>query len=253
MARIVMVHGAFNELWGPNELKARWLPALRDGLWHHGAEVDDDEVAVCFYGDLFRLDPETVDEEKWHTTRAGAAEMLSGLTGAGTVEALSQAANDQAWERTVDMVAILASDPTVAQRGRQRFLDQVGPDTQVVVAHSLGTVVSYQVLAAHPELQPDLLVTLGSPLGTPTVDGILQPPLVDGRGAWPGSVRRWVNVAAVGDRATGTGRLADRFGDRVEDRRIDNGHRAHDPEPYLNSAVTGGVIAEALAARPAAS
>ena len=36
MARIVIVHGAFNELWGPNELKARWLPAVRDGLWHHG-------------------------------------------------------------------------------------------------------------------------------------------------------------------------------------------------------------------------
>ena len=41
MARIVLVHGAFNELWGPNELKARWLPAVRDGLWHHGVELDD--------------------------------------------------------------------------------------------------------------------------------------------------------------------------------------------------------------------
>ena len=45
MARIVMVHGAFNELWGPNELKARWLPALRDGLWHHGVELADDVEA----------------------------------------------------------------------------------------------------------------------------------------------------------------------------------------------------------------
>ena len=57
MARIVIVHGAFNELWGPNELKARWLPAVRDGLWHHGVEVDADDVAVCFYGDLFRHHP----------------------------------------------------------------------------------------------------------------------------------------------------------------------------------------------------
>ena len=57
MARIVIVHGAFNELWGPNELKARWLPAVRDGLWHHGVEVESDDVAVCFYGDLFRHRP----------------------------------------------------------------------------------------------------------------------------------------------------------------------------------------------------
>ena len=41
-------------------------------------------------------------------------------------------------------------------------------------------------------------------------------------------------------------RLADKFGPRVEDHLIDNGHRAHDPEPYLNSAVTGAAIARAL-------
>ena len=63
MARIVIVHGAFNELWGPNELKARWLPAVRDGLWHHGVEVEADDVAVCFYGDLFRHHPGS-DEDR---------------------------------------------------------------------------------------------------------------------------------------------------------------------------------------------
>ncbi len=33
MVRVLLVHGAFNEFWGPHELKVRWLPALRDGLW----------------------------------------------------------------------------------------------------------------------------------------------------------------------------------------------------------------------------
>mgnify|MGYP001814770972 FL=1 len=61
MARLVMIHGAFNELWGPHELKARWLPCVQDGLWHHGRAIDADDVAVCFYGDLFRLDPQTLD------------------------------------------------------------------------------------------------------------------------------------------------------------------------------------------------
>ena len=45
-----MVHGAFNEFWGPHGLKARWLPALRDGLWHHSVEIADGDVAVCFTG-----------------------------------------------------------------------------------------------------------------------------------------------------------------------------------------------------------
>ena len=59
-------------------------------------------------------------------------------------------------------------------------------------------------------------------------------------------MQRWVNVAAVGDKATAVARLGDRFGPRVEDRLVDNGHRAHDPEPYLNNTVTGQVIADAL-------
>lgn len=29
---------------------------------------------------------------------------------------------------------------------------------------------------------------------------------------------------------------------------MNNGHRAHDPEPYLNSTVTGLVVADALGA-----
>ena len=58
---------------------------------------------------------------------------------------------------------------------------------------------------------------------------------------------RWVNGAAVGDRAAQVSRLADRFGSRVEDHLVDNGHRAHDPEPYLNNKATGAAIAAALA------
>ena len=74
MARIVIVHGAFNELWGPNELKARWLPAVRDGLWHHGVEVDSDDVAVCFYGDLFRHRPGSDEDRQLAQSRAGVAD-----------------------------------------------------------------------------------------------------------------------------------------------------------------------------------
>ncbi len=73
----------------------------------------------------------------------------------------------------------------------------------------------------------------------------LEPAPVDGIGAWPGSVQRWVNVRAVNDMACETC-LADHFGSRVEELVIDNGHRAHAPEPYLNSSATGAAIAAAL-------
>ena len=37
------------------------------------------------------------------------------------------------------------------------------------------------------------------------------------------------------------------YDERVEDVLVDNGHRAHDPEPYLNAAATGAAIAAGLA------
>src|SRR5262245_31728378 len=101
MAKIVLVHGAFNELWGPHEIKARWLPALRDGLWHHGATVADDDVEVCFYGDLFRRDPEVVDEV-FNRSRPGVAEMLASLADEGGLDAIGEAASQAAFDRTVD-------------------------------------------------------------------------------------------------------------------------------------------------------
>jgi hypothetical protein len=75
---------------------------------------------------------------------------------------------------------------------------------------------------------------------------MLEPPPVDGVGQWPGSIQRWVNVRAIGDKAAAVA-VAERFGDRVEDVMVDNGHRAHAPEPYLNAAPTGEAIASALA------
>src|SRR6478752_1387638 len=156
MAKIVLVHGAFNELWGPNELKSRWLPAVRDGLWHHGLEIDDDDVQVCFYGDLFRRAPGTAEDEQFEQSRAGIAESLHEL---------------------------------------------VGDETRVLGAHSLGTVLSYMALANHPQWNVHTFVTLGSPLASPMLGDMLDPPLVDGKGQWPGAVQRWVNVRAIGDKA----------------------------------------------------
>lgn len=70
----------------------------------------------------------------------------------------------------------------------------------VVLAHSLGSVVAYETLWTNPEVPVDLLVTLGSPLALPwVVFPRLDPAPVDGRGARPPGVRRWVNLADVGD------------------------------------------------------
>lgn len=246
MARILLVHGAFNEFWGPHELKARWLPALRDGLWHHDVEIADGDVDVCFYGDLFRRQPETEADLQLQKSRAGIAESLANLAGGNMIAALETALSDAAFDRIVDMVTIMATRPDLRVRMRARAEAMVGDDTRVLVAHSLGTLLSYMALCNHPSWRVHTFVTLGSPLAAPMIFKHLDPPPIEGKGRWPGAVERWVNIRAVGDKAAAVS-LREKFGPRVEEMLIDNGHRAHDPEPYFNSAVTGAVVAAALA------
>jgi len=246
MAKILLVHGAFNEFWGPHQLKARWLPSLRDGLWHHNVEIDDADVGVCFYGDLFRRVPGADAEQQFEKSRAGISEMLTNLAGSDVIAALGQAASNAAFDRIVDMVTIIATTPDLRASMRARAEAMVDDNTRVIVSHSIGTLFSYMALCNHPHWPVQTFVTLGSPLASPTIFERLEPAPVDGKGQWPGSIERWVNVRAVGDKAAAIG-LREKFGPRVEEILIDNGHRAHDPEPYLNAAATGAAIAAALA------
>lgn len=191
MATIVMVHGAFNELWGPNELHHRWLPALRDGLWHVGAEVAADDVDVCFYGDLFRRDPESPDQPD-DATRAGVADMLQETLGDDGLTALEQAAGRATFDRTVDLVVTMTTQADLRDRVQARVRDVVGPDTRILVAHSLGTIVSYRALCQNPDWAIDTFVTLGSPLGAPMLADQILEKGDDGLAAWPGSAQHWV-------------------------------------------------------------
>jgi hypothetical protein len=72
------------------------------------------------------------------------------------------------------------------------------PGPHVVVCHSLGTVVAYDVLTALADVaQVDALVTLGSPLGISEVQQALAPPWTSADG-WPARTLPdgpWLNVA----------------------------------------------------------
>jgi hypothetical protein len=71
---------------------------------------------------------------------------------------------------------------------------------RVVLAHSFGAVPAFEALHARPEVEVECLITVGSPLAVPcAIFDRLQPVPVDGVGARPPSVRRWVNIADIGD------------------------------------------------------
>lgn len=139
------------------------------------------------------------------------------------------------------------TEPAIRAAAQSRVAEQVGPDTRVIVGHSLGSVVAYEALCASQGWPVTDLVTLGSPLGMRSVIfERLMPEPVAGVGAWPNGIRRWSNIADPGDIIALPGTLASKFGDKVIDRRVANGARMHDLLRYLTAPTTGAAIAAGL-------
>jgi hypothetical protein len=137
--------------------------------------------------------------------RDAAGESLTGLLrklAGWAVEHLGERAEDFARSFVPEVAAYLASDRAVARiKSRDAVADTIRRRRpKVVIAHSLGSVVAYEALWANPDLQVELLITLGSPLGMRNVvfERLLPAPL-DGYGRRPAGVARWVNIADKDD------------------------------------------------------
>jgi hypothetical protein len=131
---------------------------------------------------------------------------------------------------------------------QDRLASIITPNTKVLIGHSLGSVIAYEALCAHPEWKLRLFLTFGSPLGIRNlIFHRLRPPPSDGTGVWPGSVQRWVNIADGRDVVALVKQLRTRFGERLEDILIDNGDRPHDMTRYLTAQETGHAIASSIA------
>ncbi|MEU9608512.1 alpha/beta hydrolase [Streptomyces sp. NPDC048057] len=152
---------------------------------------------------------------------------------------------------TLRQVRRYLEDDAVRRHARNAVASRIGPDTAVVVGHSLGSVVAYEALCADPG-NVRALVTLGSPLGMPKlVFDRLDPAPVDGRGAWPKGVRSWTNLCDGHDVVASVKRIGPLFdvpgGWRaVDDRVVDNGWKVHDLGRHLTDASTGQAMVSAL-------
>ncbi|MFJ3639541.1 serine peptidase [Streptomyces sp. NPDC090108] len=118
---------------------------------------------------------------------------------------------------------------------------------RVVIAHSLGSVVTYDALWTHAHPDVELLLTVGSPLAMPDIvyDRLLPHP---GPRRLPPGVRRWVNVSDPGDIVAVPPRgVSARFEQVTADLSDSIGvfdfHRA---TKYLGCAAVAGVLAAYL-------
>jgi hypothetical protein len=287
MALIVGVHGIAQQLKAADVLDAEWSPTLKGGLSNaKRLPIPDGSLRSAFYGSLFRTAAtiraggdvqyrssdveEGFEQELLHEWWVAAANAEPSRVVPPDAQVRGTSSSVQAALRALSrskfftgiaehtmignlkQVRLYLSSPKIRDAAQQSVNDVVTEDTRLIVAHSLGTVVTFEALHRY-ESEPHWknvrsLVTLGSPLGIRNlIFSKLNPAPVSNKGKWPGLLERWTNLCADNDVVALQKKLRPFFDDRIVDMRIDNEARAHDVSPYLTDAATGNVIADAIA------
>ena len=231
MVHLVLTHGRAQEFGIPQTMLESWEPALRFGLKRARAPFAANiPISLAFYGDYWRPDAAEA------TTRGSdvapsalqialAAEMASAaFRGRARGEATTRAG----WDSLTSLVTWLDEhikigdlavtlfmqdvesyfgDAELRDKAIQRIVEAVNEtsDEVILIGHSLGTVVAYDALRRYPDLPVRGYVSLGSPLGLPTVRRSLA---ASDALRFPDDLDRWVNIYDKRDFVTGNQPLA---------------------------------------------
>lgn len=285
MAKIVIVHGIAQQYLGPNTLATSLVAATADGVHLVGGPVlAPHDVKIAFYGDYFRpsgakvLVDEFIAEADdgfvrelllawWEAAAEAEPERVpppgrskvkvpTPITVQHALDALSHSRflsgmADKFLIGVAGQVRRYLTEPTTRQIVRSRVEASVGPDTTIMVGHSLGSVIAYEALCANPDWPVHSFVTLGSPLAIRNIvfERLIPAPTAD-RGLWPSSVVHWTNVCDRYDVVALVKRLGPLFSEtskrKVKDRLVDNGWKAHDLVRHLTARETGEALVEGL-------
>jgi hypothetical protein len=152
------------------------------------SELDADMIELWrdFVADYLPLQPQGPVRSTLHFASAAMARAI-GLNQRATVSFLELFFREVA--------AFLRTEGSFTPK--QHVLSDVGASiagADVVVAHSLGSLVAYEALWKYRTEIP-LLITLGSPLAMPMIFPRLTPGPIEKLGSRPPGVKRWVNIA----------------------------------------------------------
>ncbi len=298
MARIIIgIHGLNNK---PAEriLYDWWLRSIRAGLKNQGLPDLYFSFRLFYWADLLYqrpLDPDQRDldhplvlVERW--AQAGAREVSSiSRLRRGARNALEKAADVLLKSETISRRARKMSNEFIASRFRdldcylngdpgcgraaerpvrevigarlKRILLQYKNDRIMLLAHSMGSVIAYDVLLQMPPgVYVDCLVSFGSPLGqTMLVERLLKSSDRETGLKTPEALKRWVNLADIDDYVALDPELGDDFaansmGVKPEDYLVKNSFKynglanPHSSYGYLQTPACAALCAEFLAA-----
>jgi hypothetical protein len=216
MMRVLGVHGVNNHRSVPDaarRLADRWAAALATGL----GSADDFSLDVAYYAHRLHLGTAQGPDDP-HLLPVEAQELIVEWARAlGAPDAVPQGhprlpVRDLIWwiadrygldRPSVQRLATwffrevhtYFTEPDRREAARSDVADALArTHPTVLIAHSLGSVVSYEALWTHEHPPIDLFLTLGSPLAMPHViyDRLAAH---EGPRARPPGVREWINIA----------------------------------------------------------
>jgi hypothetical protein len=279
MAKVVAVHGIGNTYSGADLLESGWRAALLSSVALAGGrgELAPDDIECVFYGQVFRppgrlLGDDAPSYETSDVEEGLEAELLGAWWAAAAesdpavvppdartlgIRSSVQSALDallssrfagRISESTLifwpKQVKAYLADPRIRSEIQDLFAKAIRPDTKVVVAHSLGSVIAYEVLRSPVHDlggEVSTLVTLGSPLGVRPVQERVAPDRT-----WPPGVAAWTNISDPLDFVAAVKKLRPIFGGPLDDISVDNGLQAHDVTRYLTARETGEAVRRGL-------
>lgn len=227
--------------WSAADVQDEWKAAMLLAWWQEAAQLSQ---LNCGKADPLGEDP-TIQSPDFEGRGRVPHSVQAALRQLAKSKYFHALGGDRVVLFLLNQVKEYLHNPQMKQAIQNRVIKAVAPETRVIIGHSLGSVIAYECLCAHPEWNVETLVTLGSPLGmSPIVFDALTPAPESGKGIYP-NVKRWFNVADQGDLVALEKILAPRFG-AVEDRLVHNGWESHSATRYLSAKETGSAIAAGL-------
>lgn len=200
------------------------------------------EAMLAEFAAAMGIEPELVEQE---TDAMAVAQGPGGFALIPTLRVI-----ERWWPGTGDFATrfLEQADAYLSRPGVKARIDALvapalaAPGPQIVVAHSLGSVVTFDLLRKQPT-DTRLYVTLGSPLPLASVRGKLGKPLTI-----PSGVHRWLNAIDRSDFVgLGAGLVPPSYGAGIENLTdVRNGFNAHAIAGYLGDQRVARAIVETL-------
>jgi hypothetical protein len=145
---------------------------------------DDNKVASADIEQEMGPDPEIRGPENWRWVQAVIR----------VIDRVGPGVSNRSIGVLLRDVFIYVNDGTVRRKINEIVAKKMTSDPTIVVGHSLGSVVAYEVLREHQQTNVPRYITVGSPLGIRAIRRRLKAPLT-----MPNGVKDWFNARDTRD------------------------------------------------------